>query len=229
MTTRTPSWATKIVDASVEDDATTRTTSTRQSANLFRIECARTWQQRIHQAQRQAWVTTVTTMLEPKTKEQTRTTLSANSPTTTTCPMEYYSIAPTLDQDGERNTVKDLLLPMTMISPPPPCRLDRQAMSEALWDHYRYRSHDTRWCPLWLPRLLPTLHATLHLLVRQCVHIPTPLDQEFQNYAARYFRKQQKKRCASMKHILVWWANRTIAFDSLVIIIVEVSRSLFGQ
>ena len=223
MTTRTPAWATKIVDASVEDDGSTWVTSTRQSANLFRIECARTWQQRIHQAQRKAWTATVTTMLDcqPKVSEQTLANESE-----TTSPMEYYSLTPPLDSHSDSTLDDDFFLPMTIISPPPPCRLDRQAMAEALWDHYQHHYPDTRCCTLWLPRLLPTLHSTLQLLVRQCVHMPTPLDQEFQYHASRYFRKQQKKRCASMKHLLLWWAARTMAFDSLVIIL-EVSAAFF--
>jgi hypothetical protein len=206
MTARIPSWATKVVDGSAKEDASTFITSTRQSASLFRIECARTWQQRIHQAQRKAWTEAVQSMLrrevEPTTPPETSSPL-----------LQRYSLTPTTC-----SPLDDELLPMTIISPAPSCRLDRQALVEAVWDYYR----NDRCCSLWLPKLLPTLHATLHLLVRQCVHLHAPADHEFQLQAARYFRKHQKKRNTSMQQILLWWAARTNAFDSMVIIL-EVS------
>jgi hypothetical protein len=209
MTARTPSWATKVVDASAKDDASTFITSTRQSASLFRIECARMWQQRIHQAQRKAWTEAVRAMLQREVKQP-----KTSEPST---PLrQRYSLSPTSPPDDE-------LLPMTIISPPPSCRLDRQALAEAVWDYYR----DGRCCSLWLPKLLPTLHSTLHLLVRQCVHLPAPTDHDFQVQAARYFRKHQKKRNTSMQHILLWWAARTNAFYSMVIILEVRTYSLY--
>lgn len=206
--TRTPSWATKLVDASAKDDASNFITSTRQSANLFRIECARTWQQRIHEAQRKAWAATARSMLQRGVEQQ-----NASSPGSS-APLQRHSLTPASPPDSA-NDADDELLPVTIISPSPACRLDRQALTEAVWDFYR----GDRCCSLWLPKLLPTLHSTLHLLVRQCVHLPAPTDHDFQAQAARYFRKHQKKRNTSMQQILLWWAARINAFDSMVVVL----------
>ncbi len=207
MSTRMPPWATKTVNAYENQGDSTFVTSTRQSANLFRIECARIWHQRIHQAQRKAWTRTVQDMLEYKAKENAMVE-------STTAQLEHYSLTPSGPNEYDRHFEEEFL-PMTIVSPPPACRLDRQALTEAMWDLYR----GGRCCSLWLPRLLSTTHSTLHLLARQCVSIPAPSDQEFQNQASRYFRKHQRKRHASMKQILLWWAARTKAFDSMVIVL----------
>ena len=218
----TPSWATKVLDASTPLD-TVITTNTRQSAELFRIECARTWQQRIHQAQRRAWMETVKTMLQKSSNRDCPQSTVETEDTSTTPLFEYYS----LDCPAETD-YSDELLPMTIVKPSPACSLDRKALVEAIWDHYSSSSSSSssncgsgkRCCTVWLPKLLPTLHATLHFLVRQCLHVTGAVhDADFQRQAAAYFHKHQKKRHTSMQQILLWWAARTSAFDSMVIVL----------
>lgn len=209
MSSHIPPWATKVVDASGKYDASTFVTSTQQSANLFRIECARIWQQRIHRAQRKAWAKTVQTLLDHKAQQKSNTIES------TTPQLAHYSLSPCDPSENDGFETEQEFLSMTIVSPPPTCRLDRQALAEALWDLYQ----GSRCCSLLLPRLLPTLHSTLHLLTRQCLHTPMHNDPEFYAQSTRFFRKHQKKRHASMQQLLLWWAARTKAFDSMVIVL----------
>ena len=163
----------------------------------------------------------------------------------TTPVLDRYTIAPhsLAEQDCQDD---EWLLPLTIVSPPPACRLDRQAMTEALWDYFRTTTITTttaspeghgnssdrnRCCSLWLPRLLPTLHATIHLLARQCVQMPEYYDDHHEEYqpqtqqaaattaALRYYSKVSKKRTTSMQQVLLWWAARTVSYDSMVIVL----------
>lgn len=181
-TTNLPCWATKVVDLR----ETNTTTSTRSSATLFRVECARIWQQRIHRAQRQAWTNTVQHMLHQKEQQQqTTTTETSNS---------CYSLVP----PTESELPAEELLPLTLVSLPTDCRLDRQALAEAIWQHHGKSS------TLWLPRLLPTLHATLKLLVHAMAH------------------PKQMKRHSSMQQIVFGWAARTTSQVNSMVIVLEV-------
>jgi hypothetical protein len=221
---RIPSWATKVVDATAKDEEFQ--TSTQQSAHLFRIECARNWHQRIYQAQREAWSQTVQAMMMDTTE-----VVDSVLETQGSVILDHYNIA-TMNSPPENDVDNDLLLPLTILSPPPACRLDRQALTEALWHYYCHHhqaihsngGRSSSCCTLWLPRLLPTLHATLHLLVKQCVLLPEHNDPHFQSQALHYYKKHQKKRTTSMQQLLLWWAARTSTYDSMVIVL-EVSAT----
>lgn len=225
-TSRTiPVWATKVVDATIKDEEFQ--TSTHQSANLFRIECGRIWMQRIYHAQREAWKKTVQSMLLVDTNYPTEKTSSPVVVPETEIPswiMESYCIGVAPTENHNANTEESF--PMTVVSPPPSCRLDRQAVTEAIWDYFR-ESDNGRCCSLWLPRLLPTLHGTLHLLARQCIQKPEQEDEVFEIQSMKHYRKHQKKRSTSMKQILLWWAARTSSYDSMVILL-EVRQGVFS-
>jgi len=195
-----PVWATKVVDATTTTREDEFQTSTQQSANLFRIECARKWQQHIYQAQRRAWLQTVQYMMMMEL-EDTSTKITAPNNTesqdegSASPLLQHYNIS--FPKPTHQDTIQDedeWLLPVTILSPPPTCRLDRQAVSEAIWTYFRSkRGTDEGSCRrcrcrcLWLPRLLPTLHATMHLLVRQCIHpIPNDYDNDDENNNYNY-------------------------------------------
>jgi hypothetical protein len=245
-----PSWVSKAVDATKEEESPT--TSTQQSAHFFRVECARTWHQRLYRAQRRAWSETVRSMMTQtvlnKKNEKNDRTMLEEEPVTTPV-LDRYTIAPhsLAEQDCQDDK---WLLPLTIVSPPPACRLDRQAITEALWDYFRTTTTTTtslgghgnsdrnRCCSLWLPRLLPTLHATIHLLARQCVQMPEYYDdhEEYQQptqqaaattAALRYYNKVSKKRTTSMQQVLLWWAARTVSYDSMVIVLEVRMRIIF--
>ena len=235
-----PSWVSKAGDATKEDESPT--TSTQQSAHFFRVECARTWHQRLYQAQRRAWSETVQAMMkQTMNPEEEDVTTVLEEQTTSSVFLDRYTIAPPIPTEQDCHN-DEWLLPLTIVSPPPMCRLDRQAVTEALWDYFRTMTTTTttttttattpegngkngrnRCCSLWLPRLLPTLHATIHLLARQCVQMPEYNDQEdhqtHAKAALRYYGKVSKKRTTSLQQVLLWWAARTTSYDSMVIVL----------
>ena len=221
-----PKWATIHKQA----DATANTATTVKSEYLMRLRSALQWQNRIQQAQRQAWNVVVDPIIhankdllvlkqQEKEKEEPPLKRSRVEPPP---PQQKEDTAPATDPDiaiftsQPSNNYPLELLPCLRISPPPICRLDRHALAEALWMQI-----PSRCCKVMIPHFLDSLHSTFALILRQC------LQQETSPSLRQETRKllKKNKRATSLQQSLLWWASQTQQFNSLVIVL-EVSTTL---
>jgi hypothetical protein len=200
-----PKWA-KITKAPHETSSIT----TVKSERLLRLECARIWQARVSEAQRHAWneVVKVLVLYEHENKQERRGSRANNSNSNSDFEGYAYAMEPSMNYPEE-------LLPCLVVTPPS-CRIDQQALSQALllvaWDKDEHEHR--RVCRIVLPRLLPTLQATFHLVLRQC------LQQEPSQALSQATRKlRKKKRGTSLQQSLLWWASQTQAFDALELVL----------
>jgi hypothetical protein len=245
----------------VKQQVTTMTTTTKSSEYFLRLESARLWKERIHQAQRTAWKDSIATSpilaaLDSLTRIRRRDDetqpaeekIPTATTTTTTRPCKRARVVIEKEEEEDYQLYSSLvgeaaeesssasgddaifpfeLLPCLMIYPPSPCRLDRAALTEALFASISTTTTTTSMpkqpkntrvmakAVVWIPRLLSSLQATLSLVLRQC------LQQEPSAALRQSTRKlfQKKKRVASGQESILWWASQTQHYDQVVILL----------
>jgi hypothetical protein len=237
-TTSIPKWASIRKTSGVKQQSTT---TTKSSEYLLRLESARLWKERIHQAQRTAWKDSIATSIMADFESFTRIRRDGKQaeeevPTTRPCKRARIIEEDSREEDcrlyslGEAeesfstgdNIFPFELLPCLMVYPPSPCRLDRAALTEALFASI---TMPKRVAKVWIPRLLPSLQATLSLVLRQC------LQQEPSGALRQSTRKLfQKKRVASLQESVLWWASQTQHYDQVVVLLeVRINRGSAGK
>jgi hypothetical protein len=197
---------------------------------LMRLRSVKLWQRQIQQAQRHAWndvvapirkefhewttMTTTTTIVHEQQQQPQQP--PTKRPRVERCQEEadeeeYYTLQP-----PSCSSYPLELLPCLRISPPPTCRLDRHALTEALiWNIQQQQQKDQSCCTLLIPRFLDSLHLTLALLLRQCLqHEPSAT---LRHETRKLYKKN--KRGTSLQESLLWWASQTQHYDSIVIVL----------